>query len=362
MAEATSPSVRVGVEPLRKLCLAGMSRAGMREADARLLAEVHLTNDTWGIHTHGVKLLYPLFRNVREGHLSVTAIPEVVSEGPAWALVNGHRALPAVTAHRAMSLALEKARGAGIAYVGVRGSGNFGTAAYYANMAAEQDMIGLVCTNADPTVVPPGAVGPGLGTNPLACAAPAGEEKPLLLDMAISVVAAGKVLAARARGEEIPDDWLIGPDGQPTADLGSFALSSWLAPLGGYKGFGLGMVVEVLAGVLTGAGITSDITSWMAERLRPNDIGHAFLAINLGAMMPVAEFKARMDRMIRQIKATPRAPGVERITLPGEREAEKREAALAQGVPLPSDVVANLLRWAEDYGLGAEARALCGEA
>ena len=335
---------------LEALCMAMMLRSGLKEAHARITADVLVTTDTWGVHTHGTKQLRGLLKNFRENRLDTSAEPELISEGPAWGLVDGHYAMPIVSSFLAMQVAIEKANQSGIAFVGVRHSGHFGAAGYYANMAAREDLIGLAMCNVEPFMTVPGAKGRVLGTNPIAYAIPAGEEPPLLLDIATSTVAASKIFAARALGESIPNTWMVGEDGLPTRDPNQIDQGA-LQPIAGYKGYGLALLVEVLSAILTGSAMLSSVQSWALDLPDPSNQGHAFIALNPQVFMPIDVFKGRVDAMIQEVKSTPKAPGSDRIYWPGEMEWEKRAKALQEGMRLPADVVASLEGLAEDLGM-----------
>ena len=190
-----------------------------------------------------------------------------------------------------------------------------------------------------------------VGNNPLAYAVPAGCEKPILLDIAMSTVAAGKIFAAQALGKSVPDNWLVDADGLPTTDISNYPHVGSLLPMGGHKGYGLAILVEVLAAELTGAAVTTEVKAWMSDLTAPSNTGQAFLAINVGSIMPIREFKDRVDRMVREIHESPKSKGSDRIYLPGEMEWEKREEALQKGIDLPDDVKASLVGLAEDVGL-----------
>ena len=347
------PYARVAPQDLTAFCIEAMRLSGLNEEDARLTAEVLVTTDTLGTFTHGTRQLRGLLKNVRAGRISATAREEIVAEGPAWAIVDAHHAMPPAVSYRSMELAMGKARACGIAYVGVRHSSHYGAAGFYANLAAQHGMFGMSMCNVDPCMTVPGATGKVLGTNPIAYAAPAGEEKPLCLDIATSAVAATKIFSAKALGKSIPPDWLVDEDGLPTTDPSQYPDKGAQLPMAGHKGYGLAVMVEILTAVLTGAAIMSGVQSWVLDSAGPTDEGHAFLAIDIGQMMPLGEFKARMDGMIREIKAAPLAKGAERIYLPGEIEWEKQEVALVAGIPLPPDVVASLRGLADDVGLEA---------
>lgn len=352
--ETKRAGARVTPQALEVFCVEAMRRHGMRSEDARATAETLVTSDTMGVHTHGTKQLRPLLKNMRAGKLEAEAAPEVRHEGASWALVDGHYAMPIVTSRFAMQTAMQKARASGIGYTGVLHSSHFGAAGYYANMATSQDMIGLAMCNVDPCMTVPGGRGKLLGTNPIAFAIPAGEERPVFLDIATSAVAASKIFSARFLGQAIPDTWLVDDEGVPTTDPRIFPEAGAQLPMAGHKGYGLALLVEILAGVLTGAAVTQQVTCWLDEGPERTNQGHAFIAIDVDTIMPIRTFKARMDGLIRELRAAPKARGSDRIYLPGEMEWERRERALVEGMVLPADVVASLCGLAEDVELGLD--------
>lgn len=345
-------SKRIMPDDLSAFAVEAMLKSGLRRQDAEVSAKVLVTTDTWGVHTHGTRQLRPLMRNVRAGRIDAKTVAEVVSEGPAWAIVDGHYAMPPATSHMAMELAMKKAETAGIGYVGVRCSSHFGAAGFYATMALDKDMIGLAMCNVDPCVTVPGGRGAIMGTNPIAYAVPAGREKPIFLDIATSAVAATKVLAAKAMGKSIPDNWVVDADGLPTTDPSVFPEKGGaMMPMAGYKGYGLALLVEVLSAALTGAALLSGVKSWLEDRKDPTNEGHGFIAMNVGAMMGIEAFKQRMDDMICELKNAPKAKGSDRIYLPGEMEWDRREQNLKLGIQLPDHVAANLVALAEEAGV-----------
>ena len=342
---------RVSPPALEAYCIEAMRRAGWRDEDAQTTARVLVTTDTMGVYTHGSKQLRTLLKYHRSGRMDATATPEVVSEGPSWALIDGKEGVPMTVATMGMNLAIEKARTTGMAYVGAKRSSHFGAAGYYANLAAEQGMIGLAMCNVDPCQTVPGARGTVLGTNPIAYAVPAGEERTVLLDIATSAVAASKVFAARALGKPVPENWLVDDLGRPTTDPSEYPEKGALLPMAGHKGYGIALLVEILTGALTGAGMAGQVGSWVQDQPNPTGQGFAFLAIDVGVTMPASLFRERMDWLIRSIKEAPKAEGSERIYLPGEMEWERRDQALAEGMLLPADVIASLSGLAQDMGL-----------
>ena len=211
--------------------MAALRKCGVSEADARVTTDVLVTTDTFGVFTHGVKCLRGYVTRLRAGGLKADAVPRVDREGPAWAIVDGQCALGMVTSVFAMNTAIEKAKTAGMAYVGVRNSCHFGAAGYYANLAAKADMIGMAMANDYPSMAILGAKKAVLGTNPFAYAVPAGKNDPIFLDIASSTVAGGKVRIAQTKNQKIPDTWMVDTDGIPTTDPFLYPQLRFAAPL-----------------------------------------------------------------------------------------------------------------------------------
>jgi ureidoglycolate dehydrogenase (NAD+) len=342
---------------LERYCAGAMRRAGLPTDAAAVSARILATTDSWGVHTHGTRQIRQLMKNIRDGRIDPAAQPSLAREGAAFALLDGNHAMPTATAHFAMELAIRKAKEAGIAYVGVNRSNHFGAAGYYATMALAHDMIGMAMTNTDPWMTVPGGKGPIMGTNPIAYAIPAGEEKPVFLDIATSSVAVTKILAAKALGKMLPEKWLVDDNGVPTDDPTAYPAHGALLPMAGHKGYGLAVLVETLTALIPGAAFLSGVKCWAFDVPDRAEQGHAFLAINIGAMLPLATFTARMDAMIREIKNAPTTEGG-RIYLPGEMEWERREAAQREGMRLPDYVLVNLIGLAEDTGTEADLTAI----
>ena len=352
--QSSSPLNRpVYAEDLKAFLVAAMRKCGLRAADAEVTADVLVTTDTWGTYTHGSKQLRPLLQ-LSPDRMDIRAKPEVIAEGSGWALVDGHYALATVTSCHAMRIAIRKARTAGIAFVGVRNSNHFGGAGYYANLAAQKDLIGLAMTNTNPLMAVPGAASMVLGTNPFSYAVPAGREKPVFLDIATSVVAASKAISAKALGQPVPPGWLVDKEGIPTTDPSRYPEEGALLPMAGHKGYGLALMIEILCATLTGADMLGEVKLWLEDHPGPLNQGHAFMAIDIKKFMPAHRFKERMDRMIQEIKSAPKAKGSDRIYLPGEIEWDHRERALAQGMSLPEHVIERLAGLAVDWDLNLE--------
>jgi ureidoglycolate dehydrogenase (NAD+) len=340
----------IKIENLEAFCIAAMVDAGLSQEDAALSAKVFVTTDSWGTFTHGTRQIRGLMKNARRGRLVADAKEKIVNEGPSWAVIDACDGMPASISYRAVELALEKAGETGMCYIGVRGSSHFGAAGFYSNMIAEHGMLGMSFCNVEPCMTVPGGKSRILGTNPIAWAAPTGTNRTVMLDIATSAVAATKIFAAKNEGREIPDTWLVDDDGVPTTNPNEFPEKGSQLPMAGHKGYGLAVLVEILTATMSGAAMMSAVQSWVADTDEPSNQGHAFLAMNVGAMMPESEFHARMATMCDEIKEADMAEGYE-IFLPGEMEWNNREKALADGIVMPEDVLISLRGLADDSGL-----------
>jgi LDH2 family malate/lactate/ureidoglycolate dehydrogenase len=326
---------------------------GVSPADAATIARVQVEADLRGMHSHGMRAVPMYLQRVRQGIINPRPTIEVEDRGVA-ALVHGDDGPGQVVAHRAMEECIARASRFRVGIALVRRSNHFGAAGYYAGMAIERDLIGFVTTNGNLVLAPWGGLSPTIGNNPIAIGVPAGVEPPFLLDVAMSVVAGGKVDLAAAEGDDLPDGWCLDADGRPTRELAR-ALAGLGIPLGapaaGHKGFGLALAMEVLAGALTGAGVGMDHTVEVEDGPRPWNEGHFFLAIDPSLAMPLVEFKARVDRMIREVRAS--RPMVVGATFhaPGELAAKRRDDALRDGIQLPASIWRRLGECANERGI-----------
>ena len=344
--------MKVSAEALSAFCVAALRQTGVNEQDACLTAELLVLTDTWGVFTHGTKNLRGYLRRLRAGGIRADAVPQIVSDGPSWAIVDAGSGLGMVGSRFAMRAAIAKARTAGIGFAGVRNSCHFGAAGCYAAMAAGENMIGIAMANDIPSVTAPGSRAAVLGSNPLAFALPTGDARPILLDMATSAVAGGKVFAAATLGKSIPNNWIVDADGLPTTDPRVFPHAGALVPMAGHKGYGIALLVETLSAILTGASIAGHVLSWsFDDPTRATGHGAAFFAIDLNAMMPGSLFHQRLRQTMEEIRAAPKAQGAERIYLPGEMEWDRRDRALREGIELPEDVLVNLREVAGETSL-----------
>ena len=336
--------MKIRLDDLKEFSVKALMSAGVSENNANTVADVLITTDMFGVVTHGTKNLFPYIQKMQAGGLDAKAEPSIIGEGPAWAIIDGNKAVGMVSACKAMNLAIEKAKKVGIAYVGVRNSCHFGAAGYYANMAAKEGLIGLSMSNADPVIAVPNGRNKAIGTNPFSFAAPLDNGQSVFLDIALSNVAALKVIMAQENGQQIPNTWLVDEEGLPTTDVQKFPKNASLQPMAAHKGYGLAVLVELLSAVMTGAGMLSQITSWNLDMPSANNAGHAFIAIDVSQMMPAEQYNARMNQMINEIKNGPKAKGAEHIFMPGEMEWSKREKALQSGELQLTDAMAASLQ------------------
>ena len=335
---------KVKLNELREFAVQALIKSGVSSENAEITADTLITTDMFGVMTHGMRNLGQYIEKMEAGGLDAKAEPSIDCEGPAFAIINGNKALGMVSGCKAMKLAVEKAKKVGIAYVGVKNSCHFGAAGYYANLAAEEGMIGLAMSNTDPVIAVPNGASKAIGTNPFSFACPTGDGKSIFLDIALSSVAALKVIMAKEKGMDIPDTWLVDEDGQPTTDSSLFPQNASLQPMGAHKGYGLAVLVEILSAVITGAGMLSEIASWNLDMSSVNNAGHAFIAIDIKQMISQEDFNKRISQVINELKNGPKAKGKDKIFLPGEMEWEKREKAVETGVLEITDAIADNLK------------------
>ena len=336
-------------EQERRLILALLTGMGVKPEQAEVTAEVLTEGDLRGFSSHGLLRLPYILRALRRGTIVAEAEVRVVRERGAAAVLDGGHGLGHFAAKRAMELAVEKARGFGVGAVGVVNSNHFGIAGYYAEIAVRSGMIGIVCTTTDALVHPWGGVEPILGTNALAVGIPA-EPVPIVLDMAMSNAARGKIVQALKEGRSIPPDWAIDEEGNPTTDPAR-ALKGALSPFGGVKGYALALVLEILAGPLVGAEAGRKVVGTLEPVEGFCTKGDLMLALDPAAFTDAGEFSRKVKEFILEVKGSRKARGVEEILLPGEPEMRTRERRLREGIPISEEVWREVEGWARELGV-----------
>jgi len=345
---------RVSEAALTRFVAAVLGKLDVPEGDAALVASALVEADLRGVESHGV-VRFPIYaERLAAGAVNPRPQLRVLRESATSAVFDGDNGLGHLVGVRAMEVAIAKGRAGACAFVSVRNSNHFGAASHFAERAVDADMIGLAFTIGGINhMVPWGGAEAILGNNPFAVALPAGEELPVTLDMACSVAARGKIIVAAKDGTPIPADWAVGPDGRPTTDPVE-ALKGFVQPVGGAKGYALTLTIGLLSTMLSGAFFGSEVTHLYEDLERPQNVGHLFGALPVALFEELAHFRARMDRAIREVRTVRRAPGVERIYLPGERErlllAERRRT----GIPLAASIAAELDAVGARYGVKLE--------
>jgi LDH2 family malate/lactate/ureidoglycolate dehydrogenase len=340
---------RIPAAKLRDFAAAAFEKVGMPEADARLTADTLVQADLWGHQSHGVMRLPWYTARLQSGVARPIADPAYVVDAGAIGVIDGRDGMGQVLTARAARDAIGRAKIHGIGAVAVRNSNHFGTAMYYTLMAPPEGCIMFLSTNASPAIAPWGGRKKLVGNNPWSWAAPAGRHAPMVLDIANTGVARGKIYLARQRNESIPPGWAFDAQGVPTTDPAA-AIDGIIAPMAGHKGYAISVVMDVLSGVLTGSEFGPGVSGpYQAEKR--SGAGHLMIAVNIEIFQPLAAFNARMEAMIDGLKGAPRAKGVEEIFYPGELEARANERNLGEGLSLPADTLSDLAKLAHELGL-----------
>lgn len=339
-------------EALESFLRAVFAAAGLPAAEAAIMAEALLRADLRGMHSHGAVRVPIYVAKIRAGGFRPGRAGRVLKDGPAIRLIDAENGIGQVFAMRAMDEAIAKARGQGIGACGVIDSNHFGEGAPYVMRAAEAGMVGLIATNSAAIMPVWGGRVPMTGPLPVTIAAPAGRHPPFVLDAALGATSRGKLLVAAAEGQKVPMG--VGTDaaGRPTDDPRAILDGGAILPIGGHKGWGMILALEILSGVLTGGAIGTELRDMFdPDRGAPQRLGHFAIAIDIAHFMPLETFLARMDALIEGIKASERAEGVSEILIPGEiehrREAERRRT----GVPLGPGLIAELDALAAGLGV-----------
>jgi len=338
----TNQSERIGERALKRFCTEILTKVEVPLEDAAGIIDNLVEADLRGVSSHGV-MRFPIYvERLRAGVVNPRPKIRMVRETGSTAVVDGDNGMGQLVGVRAMQVAIDKSRSGDCSFVAVRNSNHFGAAAYYSSMAVAYEMIGMSFTIGGINHMTPwGGAEAILGNNPFSVALPAGEELPVVLDMACSVAARGKIMVAAKDHTPIPGDWAVGPDGQPTTDPHE-ALKGFVLPVGGPKGYALTLVIGLLSTMLSGAFFGSEVTHMYDDFERPQNIGHLFGVLPIAWFESVQSYKARMDKAIREVRNVKRAPGVERIYLPGEREHLLAEEYRRSGIPMPPAVLAEL--------------------
>jgi LDH2 family malate/lactate/ureidoglycolate dehydrogenase len=324
-----------------------LAAVGVPETDAHLVSESLVVADVWGHPSHGMLRLPWYTERIRTGAMRAVTKPVTVTDGGAVAVIDGQDGIGQVITAHACEEAIGRAAEHGVGVVGVRNSNHFGTAAHFTRMIADAGCVGILTTNGSPAMAPWGGREKTVGANPWSIAVPGGRRGTVVLDIANTTVARGKIHAARQRNEPIPPGWAIDAAGVPTTDPQS-AIEGLILPMAGHKGYGISFMMDVLSGVLTGSSYATGVTGPQVPDRR-SGCGHLVLALRVDAFGPPDEFAARMEDLIATTKSVALAEGFKEIFHPGE--IESRAAAAESGIELPPAAVADLRGLASTCGV-----------
>jgi LDH2 family malate/lactate/ureidoglycolate dehydrogenase len=337
-------------EPVvRSFCEDVFHALGASDEEARINADGLVTACLWwhpGQH-QGLEKLFRYTRRVKNGGIVPRAKMAWVEERSSSALLDAANGFGYVAAYRAMTRAIEKARGSGISIVGVRHSNHFGIAGYHAAQAAKSNLVGIAMTNAGAEMAPWGSAIPVLGTNPWGVSVPrSGEREPIILDMALTQSGKGMMRWFERAGLPIPEHWALTPDGERTTDPAA-AMEGPLLPMGDYKGYGLSLITDVLTGVMTGSLFGGSVF----QDDRNYDVGHTMIAIDPEAFLPRGEFAARLERLIDEVTSAPPIDADQPVQLPGQGELERARQRMSDGIPVDVRTIEGLAELAQELGV-----------
>jgi LDH2 family malate/lactate/ureidoglycolate dehydrogenase len=341
--------MKVDAENLREVIRALLCSEGVSSRDAGTVAEVMAEADMKGVSTHGIYFLPMLLQRIADGLVAVPTVVEVILNEGAVVHLDGGNGIGQVAAHRAMTAAIDKARQFGIGCALVRNTNHIGLLAHYSLMAAENGMVGVCLSNSAASMAPWGGAEPFFGTNPLSAAAPGGRDFPIVLDMSTSHVARGKIRKAARLNEPIPETWALDAEGNPTDDPHK-ALKGTLLPIGGPKGYGLALFIDLISGLISGSKYSRDITTFH-EPIGPTGVGVTAIAVDIGKFIAQDAYNALIEAYISDIRNSKKARGVTKIYLPGEIEAIRERQAQTDGVTIDAGTAEIINKLLADRGI-----------
>lgn len=331
---------------------------GVKEEYASMAADVVVQSDATGVSTHGLARMTMYVRRLLQKAVNPNPNIRQVNDSENLMVLDGDNGPGNVVGPIALNKVIEATKKYGIAAIAIRNSNHYGVGNYYGWKFAEANLIGITMTNSTPNVAPTGGRVPMLGTNPITIAIPAGKRYPVVLDMATSVVAFGKIQKAADAGKKIPLGWAVDKDGRPTEEPHE-ALKGSLLPIGGYKGYGLAMIIDILSAVVSQAAYGLDIgDKFDPDCTDPERIGHFMLAMDVSKFLDLDTFKNSMDKYIETMKNTEKAVGVEEIYVPGEIEFLKAEEIKKTGIPVPEGIQAKMIKIAKDVGIASDIKTI----
>lgn len=326
--------MKIAVEHLKTVCTALLKALGATPREAEIVSENLVLSEMRGIKTHGINYLPKIAMRIEHNQLNVPTTLRTILDSGAVTHIDGNNGLGQVAAEEGMRQSITKAGQFGIGLSLIRNTNNVGSLAFYSSMAATEGMIGFCMCNSAPSMAPWGGAEPFFGTNPFSVSAPSGEDFSLVLDMATSIVARGKIRSALKANKRIPFGWALNNSGVPTENPAE-AMQGTLIPIGGPKGYGMAFFIDLFCGLLSGSKYSRDLLTFH-EPLGPTGVGATTLAVDIAHFMAMDRFNALIRDYIKAIRESKKADGVDRIYAPGEIEAEKQHISLLEGVDIDS--------------------------
>ncbi len=329
--------MRIAADNLIEIIQVLLQALGAEDQEARLVATVLVEADIRGIRTHGCAFVPLIAERCAHGLLNIPTKLKLITDEGAIAHFDGNNGLGQVAAAEAMQMCIKKARKHGVALALVRNTNHIGFLGYYTQTAATEGMIGVCATNAAASVAPWGGAEPFFGSNPLSIAAPVAGGAPIVLDMSASLVARGKIRRAQRLNEAIPLGWALDEKGSPTTDPAA-AIKGTLLPIAGPKGSGLAFFIDLICGLLSGSKYGRELLTFH-KPIGPTGVGAMLMAVDIGRFMPLAHFETLLKEYAATIRNSKKAPGVARIFLPGEIEADRANASKSKGIDVDPEIV-----------------------
>lgn len=339
MSNQEEKLVNISGDRLHELIKTKLIKAGLKEEHAQETANHLVYADLSGVHSHGAVRVEYYAERINKGGVTVNPEFKLETTGASTAIFHGDNAQGHYAANEALEPAIRMAKESGVAVVGVARVSHTGTLSYYMRKIAEEGLIGLAMTQSDPMVVPFGGAETYYGTNPIAFGMPSNSEHPLIFDMATTVQAWGKILDARSKGRDIPDTWAVDADGAPTTDPNKV---KGLLPIAGPKGYGLMMMVDILAGILLGVPFGRNVTSMYADLHASRNLGHTYIIIDPERFVGLEEFKKNISQTMDDLNGIRPATGFDRVQYPGQGSNERYAHNLIEGVDIPESIIAYL--------------------
>lgn len=327
----------IAPDELQQKILEILMKYGVKQKDAKIVADTIVEAEMRGVKSHGINMLPAYLRRIKDGGINIKVEPTIIKEKDFITLIDANGGFGQVAGEMATKIAIEKARKYSLSWIGVRNSNHCGMLAYYTEKIAHAGLIGIMLVNANPTVAPYGGMEAVLGTNPISVSIPT-KNIPIILDIATSSVAKAKIYRAKELNEKINPEWAIDENGYPTDDP-SKAINGVLTPLGGPKGFGLAIIVDVIAGILNNSGFSHYVTSVHKDTTKSQNAGLTIISVSLESFLELETYYQKVNELINLIKASKPRPGFDTIYLPGEIEAMNREKAIKKGLEIDENIL-----------------------